>query len=253
MQESDYFIVFLVQARHLDYTENKSFLRSIAKHPSDGTKNSDVGHAWVYLQGNIDGHPMCLEGGHSGERGISQPKYFEGVIECLERGDPNPIRYLWECQKDGYFEEGSGGHQPTYAAKIDLTPEQFQDILRFIEQYCYEDYYLTNHQCASFLTEIAARVGIVLQDKVTVEINPVVCVSGEYLPLWEDPCYNHITLCSPDKLEESLMQLVYEGRMEYALDWYFANFRETQANRAKRFCDTINYFPDRFCRYKCFW
>ena len=60
------FIIFAVDARKLDYSDCSRLLKTMAKHPSDGSKNSDVGHAWIYLkQGD-----SILQGGHSAERGI---------------------------------------------------------------------------------------------------------------------------------------------------------------------------------------
>ena len=50
--EEEYFVVFLVNARGLDYTDTLKFLKTVAKHPRDGSKNGDVGHAWVYLKGD---------------------------------------------------------------------------------------------------------------------------------------------------------------------------------------------------------
>lgn len=63
----DPYIVFLVNARQLDYSSFRSVLRTIAKHPSDWSKNGDVGHAWIYLKGD-----EVIEGGHSGELGLDQ-------------------------------------------------------------------------------------------------------------------------------------------------------------------------------------
>ena len=83
-----------------------------SKHPSDGSKNGDVGHAWIYLQGNVNGESIVIEGGHSGELGICQPKYFDGIMNyveygyadsscgemCCLRNEPNPVKYLWASQ-----------------------------------------------------------------------------------------------------------------------------------------------------------
>src|SRR5262249_3565265 len=92
---SPYFLVILVDARHLDYTQNRSLLKTLCKHPSDWSKNGDVGHAWIYLQGTFENRVVVLEGGHSGECGYIQAKYFEGVMDYAEAGDDNPVRYLW--------------------------------------------------------------------------------------------------------------------------------------------------------------
>lgn len=224
---SDYFLVIFVEARHLDYTNNRSFLRTVAKHPSDGSKNRDVGHAWIYLQGNVNGESICLHGGHSGETGRHQARYFDGIMNNLEYGcanpqpyqyhqkEVNPIKYLWEVQRDGFFQYGSGGHRATYAAKIDLTSEQFQRIWDFIRSYPFSEYSLTGKQCSSFIVQLASFAGLDLECEVTMQIDPVLYLRGEALRLWEDPLYSQLTIATPDILEKSLMQAVSEGRAQY--------------------------------------
>lgn len=234
MCESPYYLVILVNARHLDYTNSRSLLRTIAKHPSDGSKNGDVGHAWIYLKGEVEGQPVILEGGHSGERGVIQAKYFEGVMNNIDYGcanptaeqkfcyrfEPNPIKYLWCSQADGFFQEGSGGHFPTFAAKVDITPEQFDDILEFIEDYPYSKYVLTGNQCSTFVSQVAALADFSLEDQVTIQIAPWVCMRREWIRLWEDPRYEMLTFSSPDVLEKSLIEAVSCGCAEDATEWY---------------------------------
>lgn len=233
MHETDYFLVILVEARHLDYTDNYSFLKTVAKHPSDGSKNRDVGHAWVYVQGLQNGIPIYLEGGHSGELGVVQAKYFDGIMNYLDFGyanptyqqclcpryEPNPVKYLWETQRDGFFQWGAGRHRPTFAAKIDLTPDQFQRILKFIHCYRYCDYAITGNQCSSFVAQIASLAGLDLDCEVTMSIEPVIYFNGREICLWSDPMYQWLTISSPDILERSLMEAVREGRVENALGW----------------------------------
>jgi hypothetical protein len=222
----EYFVVFLVNARHLDYSDGSKLLKTVAKHPSDWSKNGDVGHAWIYLEGTDDKGLFVLEGGHSGELGILQPKYFEGVMNHIEKGDePNPVKYLWETQKDGFFQKGSSYHKPTFAAKVDLTKEQFYRIRRYIQFYDYSNYAITGNQCASFVAQIAEIAGLSLQSTVTIPIKPTVKFKGETYPLWSDPIYNEITISSPDILEISLKQAVKEGKAQSALKWYNKELR----------------------------
>ena len=150
---SDYFLVILVDARHLDYTNNHSFFTTLAKHPSDGSKTGDIGHAWVYLEGIVEGQRVYLEGGHSGEIDTLHSKYFEGVMNYIDYGyanpnwdeydqpryEPNPIKYLWTSRRDGFFQIGNGGHTPTFAIKVNLTPEHFHRMLTFIENYSFKE------------------------------------------------------------------------------------------------------------------
>lgn len=245
MQESPYFLVILVEARHLDYTHPRSFFKTLAKHPSDGTKNGDVGHAWIYLQGNVDGRLMCLEGGHSGELGFLQPRYIEGVFLQHERGDDNPISYLWECQHDGFFQYGSGDHYPTFAAKINLTEEEFRRILNYVQLYDYNEYAITGNQCSSFAAQAAAFAGLDLECEITMSVDQNLCLAGKKICLWRNPIYSEITFSSPDILEQSLMNAVKEGKAEYALSWY----KETHPQKRKCLQD-FHLFPQRYMRFK---
>lgn len=236
MQEEDYFLIILVDARHLDYTHASRLFHSIAKHPSDGSKNGDVGHAWIYLQGYHQGRRIVLEGGHSGEIEEHPVRYFDGIMNYQEWGyanpttepmlcpryEPNPIKYLWTRRKDGFFQQGSGGHRPTFAAKFSLTPQQFEQILHFVQpcHYPYEEYALLGSQCSSFVTQVAALVGLTLHSEITMRVTPYFYYSKTKIRLWEDPRYAFLTFATPDRVEKSLLQAVERGEAEYALDWY---------------------------------
>lgn len=236
MRESDYFVIFLVDARHLDYTESSSLLKTIAKHPSDGSKNGDVGHAWIYLQGIIEGEKAYIEGGHSGELGLIQAKYFDGIMNYIDYGyanpteeqkrcphdEPNPIQYLWATQSDGFFQQGSGGHIPTCAVKVDLTEEEFHRICAFIhpDNYFYGEYALIHNQCTSFIAKVAALIQFPLEYEVTITIPSQTKFRGNTYRLWTDPKYRWFTFSSPDIAERSLLNALHSGRGENALKWY---------------------------------
>ncbi len=219
--ESDYFVIFLVSARHLDYFNSQSFLMTLAKHPSDGSLNGDVGHAWVYLQGKGE----FLEGGHSGELGTLEPKYFDGVMDLVESGDPNPIRYMRRTLSDGFFQQGCGGHRPTYAVKLDLTKETYDEMKDFIKHYDYSRYSLSCRQCVSFIAEIALLGGLDLESEVAMQVDQFVSLGKYRVRMWTNPKYCNLRFLSPDVLEKSLMQAVREGKCAYALDWYLENRR----------------------------
>lgn len=226
---SNYFLLIYVNARHLDYTDNYSFLNTVAKHPSDGNKNRDVGHAWIYLQGMIDGEIVYLYGGHSGETGLYQARYFDGIMNYIDFGyanptrrqlntiryEANPVKYLWEIQKDGFFEWGAGIHRPTYGGKVDLTEEQFKNILGFAQQYDYAYYSLIGNQCSSFVAQVASLAGLDLECEITIAINKELYLKGEHIRFWKDPCYSQLTISSPDIIERSLIQAVREGKAQY--------------------------------------
>jgi hypothetical protein len=226
---SDYYLVIYVNARHLDYTNNYSFLNTVAKHPSDGSRNRDVGHVWIYLQGVCDGEILYFCGGHSGERGLCQAKYFDGIMNLMDFGyanptkeqlnfpryEPNPVKYFWETQKDGYLEWGSGGHRPTFAAKVDLTAQQFQRIVDFVGKYDFKSYSLVGNQCSSFAAQVASLAGLDLDCEITIVLDKDLYLAGQRIRFWEDPSYSQLTISSPDIIERSLMRAVQEGRAEY--------------------------------------
>jgi len=218
MKTTDFFLIVLVDARHLDYSNGKSLLQSLAKH-------NDVGHAWIYLQGVVNGERIVVEGGHSGELGVFHPRYMEGVMDNIEAGDPNPIKYLWETQKDGFFQKGSGNHSPTFAAKIDLTQKQFEGILTYInpKHFDYSNYAMTGNQCASFVAQIAQIADLSIACEVTVPIKKSLSIWGKRYVLWTDPWYSSLKISSPDVVERTLMHCVRSGQAEYALPWYTAH------------------------------
>jgi hypothetical protein len=263
--ESDYYIVFLVTARHLDYTDAKTFLKTTAKHPSDGTKNGDVGHAWVYLHGMRDGCDVVMEGGHSGEMGVIKARYWEGVVNNIECGypnptaaqrqspryEPNPVGYLWETLGDGFFEEGSGGHMPTVAARMALTQEQFEAVAAYMDSsnYDYTQYSLTGRQCSSYVAEIAALLGLQLDHQVILYVSAEITLAGMRLRLWDDSEYSSIQFSSPDVLEESLKAKIEAGEAEDALRWYRCHHQPSFRKQITDAWNATYRLPGRVTRY----
>lgn len=242
-EATDYYIIFLVNARHLDYSDCRSFIHTVAKHPSDGSKNGDVGHAWIYLKGD-----EVIEGGHSGELGIWQPRYIDGMLDNLYQGAQDPVKYLWCSQCDGFFQRGNGGHLPTFAAKVDLTHEQYKQIQEYVATYPFNEYAITGRQCASFVKEVASLIGIELEDKVTLEIDQWFYYKGYWWQMWQDPQYQKLTFSSPDRLEKSLMQLVHAGQAENALAWYCKTHPVPISQRITEFFESLMRFPERVNR-----
>ena len=116
---------------------------------------------------------------------------------------------------------------PTFAAKISLTPQQFEKILQFIRPSCYpyRYYSLLNSQCCTFAAQAAALAGLPLETHTTMAVAPSIYYRKTWIRLWEDPCYSMITFATPDILEKSLMEAVERGEAEYALDWYLKHLR----------------------------
>ena len=261
--EEDFYLVLLVDARHLDYTDCRSFIRTVSKHPDDGSKSGDIGHAWVYVRGIVDGQVSIFEGGHSGETGRFQARYFDGIMNNIDYGypnptaqqrlstryEPNPVQYLWEVQRDGFCQCGSGSHHPTFAIRVSLTAEQYCCILRFIEQYDFSKYSLQNNQCTTFAVQIASMAGLQLSSNASIQIPSTLSIGGETIRLWSDPSYTELIVPTPDLLEKSMMEAVHQGKAEPSLDWYQKTHGKTVWSKLKSFGETLRRFPERFERY----
>lgn len=259
----DYYVVFLVAAYHFDYSDYRSTVRTMCKHPSDGGKEGNVGHCWILLHGYERGREVCIEGGHSGELGEIQPKYFEGVMNYFKYGyldptpeemecpryEPNPIKYLWEVQWDGYFQRGSGCYEPTYAALVPLTKEQYFKIKKALSEYDFKKYSITENQCATMVAKVGEQIDLPIEHKVVIPVAPNLNYSTFYLRLWEDPRYSQITLSVPDRVECSLMRAVAEGRAIPALKWYNSQYGERKRRSFKECAETVYHFPERYTRY----
>lgn len=212
MSYSPYALFMLVSAPHLDYSDGKALVRSIARH-------GDFGHAWIRLCGDRGGEAISIEGGHSGELGISEPRYFDRVMQAYEAGEANPIKELWVPLSDGFFQRGDGGHRATFAAKVSLTAQQFDAIMALIEngKYPFSTYSLTAAQCCSFVQQAAALAGLPLDCNVTVPLPQTLTFRGQRIRLWSDPHYREFSFPSPDLLEKALIDAVANGRAENAL------------------------------------
>lgn len=237
-------LVILVNARKLDYSSSRRFLATLAKHPSDWSKNGDVGHAWICLIGK----GLVIEGGHTGEFGHFQPRYFDEVIRRCQLGEENPVRYLHETLYDGRFQRGSGGHKPTFAAKIDLTEEQFEAIREFIRTYNYEEYSLTKRQCVDFVCSAAQLAGLNLDCQIAVKLSPTLQLKNERYRLWSDPSLEMLAFASPDCLQSCLMEAVREKRAERVLEWYRRHHRESSLEKLSKWWETLVLFPKRIRR-----
>ena len=263
VKEPEYYVVFLVAARHFDYQDTSTLLTTMVKKPTDGRKDGSVGHAWILLRGWEEGEEVVIEGGHSGELGVIQPKYAEGVMNLLHYGylsptpeerehprhEPNPIKYLWASQRDGHFEK-KVTHEPTFAAMVPVTEEQFKRVKAFIdpENYPYHDYAITRNQCSNFVAKVGALIDFPIEHQVTIPVDQTMCVMGHEVKLYEDERYREITLSVPDRVERSLIEKVREGEALYALEWYFKKYPERKQNPIARQWEDLCRFPERLQR-----
>ncbi len=255
----------IVNAPHLDYSSFNCLLKTLAKHPRTGCKEGHFGHAWIRLHGYLDGHYICIEGGHSGDRGLVQPRYVDGLMNLIEFGtlyperevafkpEPNPIRYLWETQRDGYFQIGSGGFHASYAVAIPLNSAQLRCLIEAIQHYPYDCYSLTSHQCVEFVRYLASITGRRLPDcRREVAIPCSLSIGSLHLPLWQDRNYCHLGLATADDLESALKELVRSGQASNVTKKYRLLKIKKLLPCLKKAWYCFNRFPDNYRRWCLF-
>ena len=231
-KNQDYYIMFLVDAPGLNYDDTKQLIKNLNKNPRTLNKEGYIGHAWLYLHGYLNNREIYLEGGHSGERGLYYPSYFEALSDLSQRKQvcftatadlyDNPIKYLWKDLEDGFFQQGSGDHLPTYAIKIPLSPETFTSVYDFItqDQYNFKRYSLATHQCCHFIAQVAALCDFYPQYEISLALSPSLSLGNWQFRLWKDSSMQKVILATPDILEKSFKEAVYQKKAIPALGAY---------------------------------
>lgn len=207
-EKEDYFLVVHVDARHLDYSSPEAFFASMRWGvflPQEPT----IGHAWINLVGKINGKPWRFEGGHTGEFGLTAPRYFDEVVRrSVETSDPNPAKYLFSSLPDGCLQKGSGGHIPTLSVAFPLTEEQFLHLYSFLQSYDFSHWSLRDHQCVDFVLSCLALVGVPLTCTQTIQIPHDFMWEGKRIRLWSDKRYEKLVFTTPEALEKALFAKV---------------------------------------------
>ena len=219
---SEYYLVVLVDARHLDYTSPSKYFSTI----SQGLffrEDSNTGHTWIVLAGKQDGKDWVFEGGHTGEFGLYAPRYFDEVVRLAwDEEDPNPASYLFSSLPDGCLQYGSGGHDPTFAAAFPLTEEGYQRVRRLLSDggYDFSRWGILGPNCIRFSLACLASVGIELSCQETFVLPHSFIYKGEKVHLWSDPAFSRLCVETPELLEKRLWELVEDGKGSAALKWY---------------------------------
>ena len=219
---SDYFLVLLVDARHLDYSSPSNYFSTLGQ-GLFFSQDPNTGHAWIVLSGTEDGKEWVFEGGHTGEFGLYAPRYFDEVVRLsYEEHHPNPAHYLFTPLPDGSIQYGSGGHRPTFAAALPLTEEGYHRIRRLLlkDGYDFSQWGIRGPNCIRFVLSCLAAADIELDCQETLVMPQSFLYRGEEIRLWSDPTFSTITVETPELLEKRLWQLTEEGRALVAMQWY---------------------------------
>jgi hypothetical protein len=219
LPNDDFSVVFFVSARHLDYASAPRFLRSLDINPLSKKTRLSFGHAWFSLKGMEE---EIIEGGHSGELGLNQAKYFEGVVNNIKYGysnpdliqkkqnhyERNPIKYLWETIYDGFFQIGNGGYSPTLALYVPLNKLQYKSLRKLVSEdnYNYFAYSISKNQCCNLIINMGKEIGLDFSAEKKISLPRYIQFDKESLRFWEDDIYSQFIFLSPDELEKSLLE-----------------------------------------------
>lgn len=259
--DKNHLLLFCLDAPGLNYASLKDFLLTMCKHPNTFNKEGRVGHAWICLleEGKFD---QLLEVGHSGELGIVQPKYFNGVLNLNASGysdllapsqsrpyrfEPNPIKYLFDPLNDGFLQRGAGGHQPTSVFGVWISDAQKKKIFEVLSNYPKHIYSLCEYQCCGFIEQVAKSIGIHLTSNITIPIEREIISQGVSIRLWKDEEYSQITVKTVDHLCESLI-LALEAKLVEDRTGFYQKY--IYRKKRKPLWKTISQFPKRYHNLK---
>ena len=219
---SEYYLVVLVDARHLDYTTPSKYFNTLSQGlflPQD----PNTGHTWIVLAGKQEGKDWVFEGGHTGEFGLYAPRYFDEVVRLAwEEDDPNPASYLFTALPDGCLQYGSGGHDPTFAVAFPLTEDGYKRAHRLLTEggYDFSRWGIRGPNCIRFSLACLASIGIEVSCQETLELPRSFKYKGKEVRLWSDPAFSRLSVETPELLEKRLWELVQDVKGSVALKWY---------------------------------
>lgn len=217
--KEEYFLVVLVDARHLDYASPDKFFASMrygVLFPQEPT----IGHAWIVLSGVVNGKPWRFEGGHTGEFGVTAPRYFDEVVRRSQEKDPNPAQYLFTSLSDGRLQKGSGGHEPTLSVAFSLTEQEFLSIFTLLTTYNFSEWSLQHHQCVHFVCSCLKALQIDIPCERVMRLPSTFLWKGDKVDLWQDRKYEMLSLPTPEALERALFEKVLQKKAFLATKWY---------------------------------
>jgi len=208
--DEGYYLYILNEAADWDYSGAASLVFTIWMRP--------WAHSWLMLESPRD----RLEFGHTGDLGITKPRYHEGVFQRIREGDPNPIAYLWQTMADGQFQVGKPNRPPTFVWRMPITQRRYQLIHEYVMQRKYEQFGLRTNNCTDLVAEVAALAGINLIHRIRLTGPQEVKIWGRPRRVWTDPQYRILEYSTPEVLDADLRQLARLGIGSDVTEWYLA-------------------------------
>lgn len=208
--DEGYYLYILNEHANWDYSTASSLVFTIWMRP--------WAHSWLILESPQD----RLEFGHTGDLGITTPRYHEGVFKKIKEGDPNPIAYLWQTMSDGSFQIGKPNRPPTFVWRMPITRLRYQKIHEYVMKRKYDQFGLRSNNCTNLVAETAALAGINLIHRIHLTLPPETKVLGSMRRIWTDPQYRILEYGTPEVLDADLRQLTRLGIGSDVTEWYLS-------------------------------
>lgn len=208
--DEGYYLYVLNEHANWDYSSAASLVFTIWMRP--------WAHSWLILESPRD----RLEFGHTGDLGITTPRYHEGVFQKIKERDPNPIAYLWQTMADGQFQTGKPNRPPTFVWRMPITRRHHQMIHEYVMQRTYDQFGVRSNNCTNLVAETAALAGINLIHRIRLTLPPETKVLGRKRRIWTDPQYRILEYGTPEVLDADLRKLAGLGIGSDVTKWYLA-------------------------------
>jgi len=208
--DEGYYLYILNEAADWDYSDAATLVFSIWQRP--------WAHSWLILESPRD----RLEFGHTGDLGITKPRFHDGVYQKIRDGDPNPIAYLWQTMSDGQLQIGKPNRPPTLVWRMPITQRRYQLIHEYVMQRKYDQFGVRSNNCTDFVVEAAALAGINLIHRIRLTLPQETKVLGRKLHVWTDPRYRILEYGTPEVLDADLHQLARLGIGSDVTEWYLS-------------------------------
>ena len=208
--DEGYYLYILNESANWDHSTPRSILFSIWQRP--------WAHSWLILESPQD----RLECGHTGDFGLTRPRYHDGVFQKIREGDSNPIAYLWQTMADGQFQIGKPNRPPTFVWRMPITKQRYQLIYEYVMKRKYDQFGVRSNNCTDMVAETAALAGINLVHRIRLTLPPESDIWGRKRRVWTDPRYRILDYSTPEVLDADLRHLARLGIGSDVTKWYLA-------------------------------